>query len=112
VLPPNSSAEGAALLHDRTGGTCDLLAVTGKELQKVRGRRIGLVFQSALGSFSPMETLGDISPRRSSFTFDPERLRLRKPRRRAWRGAASPGKVPLSFHTSSAGAWHNGPPSP
>ncbi len=54
LLAANGRATGAARL-----GSVDLLALSRRELDRVRGARIGLVFQDPMGSLTPHMRIGD-----------------------------------------------------
>jgi oligopeptide/dipeptide ABC transporter ATP-binding protein len=53
LLPPGAVVEGRAAFGGR-----DLLRLRGKELRKVAGREIGMVFQDPMTSFNPVYRLG------------------------------------------------------
>jgi len=53
LLPPGAVVEGRALFGGR-----DLLRLRGKELRRVAGREIGMVFQDPLTSLHPMLSVG------------------------------------------------------
>ncbi|HEX2217328.1 MAG TPA: ABC transporter ATP-binding protein, partial [Gemmatimonadales bacterium] len=55
VPPPGRVEEGSAI---RLGDT-DVLALRGEALRKIRGRRIGMVFQDPMTSLNPVFTVGD-----------------------------------------------------
>jgi oligopeptide/dipeptide ABC transporter ATP-binding protein len=54
LLPPNATTSGAAWFEGR-----DLMALTQRELQRIRGRRIGWVFQDPMSSLNPVRSIGD-----------------------------------------------------
>lgn len=55
LLPPSAEIErGSALL-----GGVELLGLTEEELQRIRGKRISMVFQEPLTSLNPVFTIGD-----------------------------------------------------
>ena len=56
LLPPTARIEAGSAA--RLGDT-DLLALTGESLRRVRGRRIGMVFQDPMTSLNPVLTIGD-----------------------------------------------------
>src|SRR5438105_609302 len=51
--PPARVSRGQILL-----GTTDLLHASAEELRSVRGRRVSMIFQDALGSLNPVLTVG------------------------------------------------------
>lgn len=54
LLPPTAQIAGGDVLFDGT----DLLAMSGSERQKLRGSRIGMVFQSAMTGLDPSFRIG------------------------------------------------------
>ena len=52
--PPGEIESGSARFKDR-----DLLSLPIKELRKVRGREIGIIFQEPMTALSPLHTIGD-----------------------------------------------------
>ena len=77
LLPENAVQRGRVLLE----GT-DLAACTGRELRRVRGRRVGMVFQEPMTALNPVLTVG-------SQVAEPLRLHLRLPRAAARREATA-----------------------
>ena len=77
LLPENAVQRGRVLLE----GT-DLAACTGRELRRVRGRRVGMVFQEPMTALNPVLTVG-------SQVAEPLRLHLRLPRVAARREATA-----------------------
>ena len=55
IPPPGRIEQGSVVC---LGGT-DLLPLTGEALRRVRGRRIGMVFQDPMTSLNPVLTIGD-----------------------------------------------------
>jgi oligopeptide transport system ATP-binding protein len=53
LLPSNCRVDGRAFLDD-----ADLLSITTKQMQRVRGSRIGMVFQDPLSSLDPTMRIG------------------------------------------------------
>ncbi len=53
LLPPSATVEGRILLEGR-----DLLALSAKELRKVRGKEVSFVFQEPMSSLNPAFTVG------------------------------------------------------
>jgi peptide/nickel transport system ATP-binding protein len=56
LIPPPGRIEPDSII--RLGGT-DVLALEGEELRKIRGRRIGMIFQDPMTSLNPVLTVGD-----------------------------------------------------
>jgi peptide/nickel transport system ATP-binding protein len=54
LLPDNGRSEGSA-----TFGNRDLLALAGRELRRVRGKRISMIFQDPMTSLNPYLTVAD-----------------------------------------------------
>ena len=66
VAPPGETVGGSILYHrpNESGGTdapVDLVALpsNGKEIRKIRGGEITMIFQEPMASFSPVHTIGD-----------------------------------------------------
>ena len=55
VPPPGRVEAGSAI---RLGDT-DVLSLTGEALRRIRGRRIGMIFQDPMTSLNPVFTAGD-----------------------------------------------------
>jgi ABC-type dipeptide/oligopeptide/nickel transport system ATPase component len=53
LLPRSARVEGRILLGDT-----DLAAMTERQLRRIRGRRVGMVFQDSLASLNPVFTIG------------------------------------------------------
>ena len=58
LLPPNARVMGGSIELDAPEGAMDLLALKSRELRRVRGGRIGLVFQEPATALNPAYTLG------------------------------------------------------
>ncbi len=56
-MPPARIEGGSALFHDDSG-TIDLLKLNRAEISRVRGGRIGFIFQDALSALNPVMTVG------------------------------------------------------
>jgi peptide/nickel transport system ATP-binding protein len=56
--PPGLIAGGEALFRSRTFGEVDLLKLTNKQLQKIRGNEISMIFQEPMSSLNPVYTCG------------------------------------------------------
>lgn len=76
LLPENAVQRGRVLLE----GT-DLAACTGRELRRVRGRRVGMVFQEPMTALNPVLTVGSqvAEPCGCTCAF-PARLPVGRPR--------------------------------
>src|SRR5262245_38968106 len=57
LLPPPARVTGGRVLLD-AGAPVDLLALPQRELRKVRGARIGMIFQEPATAFDPVYTIG------------------------------------------------------
>jgi peptide/nickel transport system ATP-binding protein len=56
--PPGLIAGGEALFQSRIFGEVDLLKLSDKELQKIRGNEISMIFQEPMSSLNPVYTCG------------------------------------------------------
>jgi oligopeptide/dipeptide ABC transporter ATP-binding protein len=59
LLASQGSIEGQALLTGHDGRQIDLLAVSNAEMEKVRGRQLGMIFQEPMTSLNPLNRIGD-----------------------------------------------------
>ncbi len=61
LLAANGRAEGQAIYrdHEKGGQPVDLLALTDRQLNKVRGARITMIFQEPMTSLDPLYRIGD-----------------------------------------------------
>jgi peptide/nickel transport system ATP-binding protein len=57
IKKPGRIDGGQVLLHD-TSGTADLLQLSEKEIEDVRGNRISMIFQDPMTSLNPVLTIG------------------------------------------------------
>ncbi|UOR04847.1 ABC transporter ATP-binding protein [Hymenobacter aerilatus] len=57
-LPPGKISSGAALFQSPALGEVDLLRLTDKQLQQVRGNDISMIFQEPMTSLNPVYTCG------------------------------------------------------
>ena len=55
--PPGLIAGGEAIFQSRTFGEVDLLKLTAKQLQKVRGNEIAMIFQEPMTALNPLHTI-------------------------------------------------------
>ena len=74
VRTPGLITAGSILLGDR-----DLLKLSRREIEKVRGREIGMVFQNPLDSFNPVQKVGKQLAEAAALD--------KVPRKKAWREA-------------------------
>jgi peptide/nickel transport system ATP-binding protein len=56
--PPGIIAGGEAMFKSRLFGEVDLLKLSNKELQKIRGNEISMIFQEPMSSLNPVYTCG------------------------------------------------------
>jgi peptide/nickel transport system ATP-binding protein len=56
--PPGRVAGGEAWFESRTYGRVDLLALSDKQLQRIRGNEISMIFQEPMSSLNPVFTCG------------------------------------------------------
>lgn len=54
LLPPSATVTGSVRLHGR-----ELLGLPDKELSRIRGRRVAMVFQDPLSALTPVYSIGD-----------------------------------------------------
>jgi oligopeptide/dipeptide ABC transporter ATP-binding protein len=59
VAAPGAIEAGRILLEDARGGTVDLATLPELQLRKIRGGRIGMIFQEPMTSLNPVFTIGD-----------------------------------------------------
>jgi peptide/nickel transport system ATP-binding protein len=57
--PPGRIAGGEAWFDSRTYGPVDLLTLSDKELQRIRGNEISMIFQEPMSSLNPVFTCGN-----------------------------------------------------
>jgi len=74
IPPPGQVEEGSTI---RLGDT-DVLALRGEALRKIRGRRIGMVFQDPMTSLNPVFTVGDQIAEGVRAHFDVSRTEARE----------------------------------
>lgn len=59
LLASQGNIQGQALLTGHDGRQIDLLAVSNAEMEKVRGRQLGMIFQEPMTSLNPLNRIGD-----------------------------------------------------
>jgi peptide/nickel transport system ATP-binding protein len=61
VDAPGRIVSGEIILHNQDGTTVDLARLNprGKDIRKVRGKQIAMIFQEPMSSLSPVHTVGD-----------------------------------------------------
>jgi peptide/nickel transport system ATP-binding protein len=59
ILPETAKLRSGSILFNGSGGSSDLLKLSEKELRKIRGDRISMIFQEPMHSLSPLHRLGD-----------------------------------------------------
>lgn len=61
LLPKNATFSGQVLFKERNGSVTDTLALPseGKELRRIRGRDISMIFQEPMSSLSPVHTINN-----------------------------------------------------
>lgn len=59
ISEPGKIDSGQVLFHPEGGETVDLISLPEKEMQKIRGRRIAMIFQEPMTSLNPVYTVGD-----------------------------------------------------
>lgn len=59
LLPPNARVTGSIRLYDSDGGATELVGRSDRQLRRIRGDRIGMIFQDPLSSLNPYYTVGD-----------------------------------------------------
>ncbi|HBF13832.1 MAG TPA: peptide ABC transporter ATP-binding protein [Deltaproteobacteria bacterium] len=58
-VPPAKIVGGEILFYDNTDSPVNLLRIPEKELRKIRGNRIAMIFQEPMTSLNPVFTVGD-----------------------------------------------------
>jgi peptide/nickel transport system ATP-binding protein len=58
LVPPPGRVTGGRILLEGPGGPSDLLTLSRRDLRKVRGGRIAMVFQEPATAFNPVYTIG------------------------------------------------------
>ena len=60
ILPPLATVTGGSVLwHEPSGSITDLVKLKEKEIRKICGTKIGMVFQEPMTSLNPMMRVGD-----------------------------------------------------
>lgn len=57
-MPPGSIEGGTALFVDKDGSEIDLLSLSDRQTERIRGGNIGFIFQDPLSSLNPTMTIG------------------------------------------------------
>ncbi len=57
--PPGKITGGEVLYHSKTHGTIDIVKISEKEMQTIRGKEIAIIFQEPMTSLNPVYTCGD-----------------------------------------------------
>jgi len=57
--PPGKITGGEILYHSKTHGTIDIVKISEKEMQTIRGKEIAMIFQEPMTSLNPVYTCGD-----------------------------------------------------
>ena len=95
--PPGKVVSGEILFEDK-----DLLKMSAKEMRKVRGKKISMIFQDPMTALNPVLTVGDQIT--EVIKLRAPRLRLRPRPRRCSRWWASPQRgfpnTPISFRAA------------
>jgi oligopeptide transport system ATP-binding protein len=55
----NAALSGSVRLRRKAGGQCDVLRLPARELRKVRGNDIAMIFQEPMSSLNPVYSIGD-----------------------------------------------------
>ncbi|NJO86117.1 MAG: ABC transporter ATP-binding protein [Synechococcaceae cyanobacterium RM1_1_27] len=58
LVPPQAQIQGQALLQTEQGSLLNLLNLSAQQMQQVRGRRLGMVFQEPASALTPVFTCG------------------------------------------------------
>ncbi len=58
LVPPPGRVTAGRVLLEGPGGATDLLTLTERGMRRVRGRRIGMIFQEPATAFDPVYTIG------------------------------------------------------
>lgn len=57
--PPGNISSGKIIFRSRDGGEVDILRLDDRQMQKIRGRSISMIFQEPMTSLNPVFTCGD-----------------------------------------------------
>ena len=103
IPSPGRIEHGSAI---RLGDT-DVLALEGEALRRIRGRRIGMVFQDPMTSLNPVFTVGDQIAEGVRAHFDVSRAEARAARAaccsRRWASPTPrPGSTPIPISSAAA----------
>lgn len=58
-MPPGRITRGSATLRSAGGGDTELIGLGERELNRIRGNRIGMIFQDPMSSLNPTMRIGD-----------------------------------------------------
>ncbi len=59
VPPPGTVESGSILLRSREEKVLDILSLSEREMRKVRGKKMAMIFQEPMTSLNPVYTIGD-----------------------------------------------------
>ncbi len=59
ILPPGASTHGNIMWHEDDGSVTDLTGLCERDLRKMCGPKMGMVFQEPMSSLNPMMRIGD-----------------------------------------------------
>ncbi len=59
LLPPQAQTSGKILFSDGSGSSVDLTQLSEPEMRKLRGSRIGMIFQEPMTALNPVMRVGD-----------------------------------------------------
>ncbi|MFW6368527.1 MAG: ABC transporter ATP-binding protein [Spirochaetota bacterium] len=57
--PPGKITSGSAVFHPHEGKPTDLLALSRRQMTRLRGDRVGFIFQDPMSSLNPLMTVGN-----------------------------------------------------
>lgn len=59
ILPGSAQLRGGHIMYDQGGQTCDMIHAPERQMRKLRGNRISMIFQEPMRSLSPLHKLGN-----------------------------------------------------
>lgn len=59
IMPPGKIESGQIYFHNNNRGSIDLLSISKKEIRKIRGSQISMIFQEPGAALNPVYTIGD-----------------------------------------------------